>query len=62
MISRTKDLDVCECTNGVYLANNGRVIPFYARMTKDLETPYARQYVYTSNNHLTAGFNGKIIV
>lgn len=62
MISETKDLEICECSNGVYLANNGRVMPFYARKTKKLECPYARQYVYTSDNHLTAGFGGKIIL
>ena len=62
IISNTKDLDVCECANGVYLANNGRVMPFYARMTKNLDCPYARQYVYTSDNHLTAGFGGPVLL
>ena len=62
IISETKDLDICECTNGVYIANNGRLMPFYARKTKELDCPYARQYVYTSDNHLTAGFGGPKII
>lgn len=62
IISKTKDLDICECANGVYLANNGRVMPFYARKTKELDCPYARQYVYTSDNHLTAGFGGRNLI
>ena len=53
------DLNICECSNGVYLSNNGRVIQYYARMTKELDCPYARQFVYTSDNHLTVGFNKK---
>ena len=61
-ISKTNDLDICECTNGVYLADNGVVMPYYARMTKELNCPYARQFVYTSDNHLTGGFNKGIIL
>ena len=33
----------------------------YARMTKDLNCDYARQFVYTSDNKLTAGFGGKVL-
>ena len=62
IISNTKDLDICECTNGVYLSNNGRVVPFYARKVKELNCPYARQFVYTSDNQLTAGFGRQKII
>jgi len=61
-INETNDFDICECINGVYLADNGRVIPYYARMTKELNCPYARQFVYTSDNHLSVGFNKKILL
>ena len=62
MISNTEDFDICECTNGVYLSNNGRLIPFYARKLKKLDCPYARQFVYTSDNQLTAGFGKQKIL
>lgn len=62
IVSSTNDLDICECTNGVYVANNGRVMPFYARSTKKMDCPYARQYVYTSDNNLLAGFGGQKII
>ena len=62
IISNTKDKDICECTNGVYLSNNGHVIPFYARKVKELNCPYARQFVYTSDNQLTAGFGRQKII
>lgn len=57
-----QDLDVCECTNGLYLANNGNIVEYYARMTKDLNCDYARQFVYTSDNKLTVGFNQKSLI
>lgn len=57
-----KDLDICECTNGIYLADNGNIIEYYARMTKDLNCEYARQFVYTSDNKLTVGFNKKSLI
>lgn len=53
------DLDICECINGVYLAQNGNIVEYYSRMTKKLDCPYTRQFVYTSDNHLTIGFNKK---
>ena len=53
------DLDICECMNGLYIARNGNLVEYYARMTKELNCPYARQFVYTSDNHLTVGFNKK---
>ena len=61
-ISNTNDLDICECINGAYLANNGRIIEYYARMVKKLDCPYARQLVYTSDNYLTIGFNKKTLI
>ena len=53
------DLAICECSNGIYLANNGNIVEYYSRMTKELNCPYTRQFVYTSDNHLTVGFNKK---
>lgn len=61
-ISNMNDFNICECHNGVYLADNGNVIDYYARMTKELDCPYARQFVYTSDNHLTVGFNKKPLI
>lgn len=60
--AHTCDLNICECTNGVYLADNGNVMRYYARMTKELNCPYARQYVYTSDNHLSVGFNKGVLI
>ena len=57
-----QDLNICECTNGLYLANNGNIVEYYARMTKDLNCNYARQFVYTSDNKLTVGFNQKSLI
>lgn len=54
-----KDYDICECQNGIYVASSGQMIEYYARMVNDLNPPYVRQLVYTSNNNLTTGFNGK---
>lgn len=56
------DLNICECVNGLYLANNGNLVEYYARMTKELNCEYARQFVYTSDNHLTVGFNKKPLI
>lgn len=56
------DLDVCQCTNGLYLGYNGNIIEYYARMTKELNCEYARQLVYTSDNKLTVGFNKKPLI
>ena len=53
------DQEICECMNGAYLGNNGNIVEYYARMTKELNCPYTRQFVYTSDNHLTVGFNKK---
>ena len=62
IISKTNDLDICECINGVYISKNGRLVPYYARMTKELNCPYARQFVYTSDNHLSVGFNKGVLL
>ena len=56
------DLNICECGNGIYLADNGNIVEYYARMTKELNLPYARQFVYTSDNHLTVGFKEKSLI
>lgn len=56
------DLNICECVNGLYLGNNGNIVEYYARMTKELNCEYARQFVYTSDNQLTVGFNKKSLI
>jgi len=57
-----RDLNICECTNGIYVAENGNLVEYYARMTKNLNCEYARQFVYTSDNKLTVGFNKKSLI
>lgn len=59
---KLNDLNICECENGVYLSNNGDIVEYYARMTKELNCEYARQFVYTSDNKLTVGFNKKSLI
>ena len=56
------DTNICECCNGIYLASNGNLIEYYARMTKELKCDYMRQLVYTPNNELLVGFNNKKII
>ena len=60
--AHTCDFDICECTNGVYMTDNGKMMRYYARMTKELNCPYARQFVYTSDNHLSVGFNRGVLL
>lgn len=50
------DKDICECINGIYVADSGKFLEYYARMTKENNCDYARQLVYTSDNRLTTGF------
>ena len=61
-VSHYFDKNICECINGVYIANNGNFIEYYARMTKELNCEYSRQLVYTSDNKLTTGFNKKSLI
>ena len=56
------DKNICECINGAYISNEGKIIEYYARMTKELNCEYARQFVYTSDNKLTLGFGKEIII
>lgn len=56
------DTNVCECINGVYVSKKGKFIEYYARMTKELNCEYTRQFVYTSDNKLTTGFGKEIIL
>lgn len=55
------DSNICECCNGIYLADNNRLVEYYARMTKELNCDYMRQLVYTPNNELLLGFNKRKI-
>lgn len=56
------DTNICECINGVYISKEGKFTEWYARMTKELDCKYTRQFVYTSNNKLTTGFGKEIII
>jgi len=51
----------CECIDGVYTSKNAKLVEFYARMVKECDCPYTRQLVYTSDNRVTAGFEGKVL-
>lgn len=60
--NKTYNLYVCECTNGLYLGYNGNITEYYARMAKELNCEYAQQFVYTTDNKLTVGFNKKPLI
>lgn len=61
LINKFYDDKICECGNGIYLSDIGKVIEFYARMTKELNPKFTRQFVYTTSNELSLGFNKKLI-
>ena len=61
-ISHSYDKNICECLNGVYISKSGKLIEYYARMTKELNCEYSRQLVYTSDNRLTTGFGQKSLI
>lgn len=56
------DTNICECINGVYISKQGEFVEWYARMTKELNCEYTRQFVYTSDNKLSTGFGKKILL
>ena len=56
------DTNICECINGVYISKQGQFVEWYARMTKELNCEYTRQFVYTSDNKLSTGFGKKILL
>lgn len=58
--NRFQDHDYCKCSSGSYRAKN-RSVRFYYRCVGSKSAPYARQLVYTADNSLLAGFNGKEI-
>ena len=58
--SSYQDHDWCCCRSGSYEANN-RSIRFYMRGMGHETPDYTRQFVYTSDNRLLAGFGGKEI-
>lgn len=55
-----RDHEFCKCSSGSYQAEN-RPVRFYYRCIGTERAPYARQLVYTADNKLLAGFNGKEI-
>lgn len=52
------DHEYCSCSSGDYKAQN-RSVRFYYRMPGCKKAPFARQLVYTSDNHLLNGFGQK---
>ncbi len=52
------DHEYCSCSSGDYIARNG-CVRFYYRMPGCKRAPFARQLVYTSDNHLLKGFGQK---
>lgn len=52
---------VCECVDGMYLTNSGKLVEFYARIVKESVCTYTSQLVYTSDNKVTDGFTRRII-
>ena len=53
--------EYCECIDGIYLTSNFQLVEYYARMVKECNCPHVNQLVYTSDNKLKSGFNGKIL-
>lgn len=58
--NRFQDHEFCKCSSGSYRAES-RAVRFYYRCIGSERAPYARQLVYTADNKLLAGFNGKEI-
>ena len=58
--NRLNDHEYCRCSSGTYHAKS-RPVRFYYRCIGSEKAPYARQLVYTADNRLLAGFNGKEI-
>ncbi len=58
--NRFHDHEYCKCSSGSYKAES-RSVRFYYRCIGNQIVPYARQLVYTADNRLLAGFNGKEI-
>lgn len=53
--------EYCECVDGIYLTEHNKLVEYYARMVKDCDCSYTTQFVYTSDNKLTAGFGKKVL-
>ena len=53
----------CECIDGVYFTKYNKLVEFYVRMVKEcLCNNETMQLVYTSDNKVTAGFGGKVLL
>ena len=55
------DHEYCHCSDGVYVAEDGRIVQFYGRSTKMEKYSYCRGLVYDVDNHLKDGFGGDIV-
>lgn len=57
------DCKLCECLHGLYCGDNGKLVRYWARKTKEPEFDgYIRQLVYSSDNQLMSGFSGKSLI
>ncbi len=53
--------NLCECIDGIYSTEDSNIIEFYSRVVSEEKCPYVTQLVYTTDNKLKTGFNGKVI-
>lgn len=51
---------ICDCTNGIYISKNMKMVEYYARCVRDLNPSEVSQFNYSADNHLKAGFNNVI--
>lgn len=60
VVSKLKNCNTCDCTNGMYISKEGKLVEFYSRVVRDLNPQHEGQFSYTVENNLCAGF-GNII-
>ncbi len=54
------NLDICDCINGIYMTEEGKLVEFYARNVRNLCPSTVGQLSYTYDNKLCAGFGNVI--
>lgn len=60
VVKQFYNMDICDCINGMYMADNGQLVEFYARNVRNLCPCNVGQLNYTYDNKLCAGFNNPI--
>ena len=61
VLRHLKNFNYCDCVNGLYCAKSNNMIEYYARVVGEEKCPYVTQFVYTTDNKLKTGFDGKVI-